>query len=61
MSPIKVSHKSPDKQYFETNLSDGNNTVHMVSFEPKLRKVIEDDYKDGCEIVVSKCSIKRGL
>ena len=59
VSPIKVSHKSPDKKYFETNLSDGYNTVCMVSFEPKLRKVIEDAYKDGCEIAVSKCSAKK--
>jgi len=61
VSPIKVSHKSPDKKYFETNLSDGYNTVCMVSFEPKLRKVIEDAYKDGCKIAASKCSVKRGL
>ena len=33
----------------------------MVSFEPKLRKAVEDAHKDGSEIAVSKCSAKRGL
>ena len=61
VSPIKVSHKSPDKKYFEMNLSDSSNTVRMVSFEPKLKKAVENAYKDGCKIAASKCSVKRGL
>lgn len=61
VSPIKVSRKCADRKYFEANLSDGNKTVRMVSFEPKLRKAVEDAYKDGREIAVSKCSVKRGL
>ena len=33
----------------------------MVSFKPKLRKAVEDACKDGCEIAISKCTVKRGL
>jgi len=61
VSPIKVSRKCAERKYFESNISDGIKTVRMVSFKPKLRKAVEDACKDGCEIAISKCTVKRGL
>lgn len=61
VSPIKVSRKCADRKYFEANLTDGIKTVRMVSFEPNLRKAVEDANKDGREIAVRKCTVKRGL
>ena len=61
LSPIKVSRKCPDRKYFEANLSDGRKTIRMVSFDPNLRKTVEEAHKEKREVAVTKCSVKRGL
>ena len=61
VSLIKVSCKRADRKHFEANISDGSKTVCMVSFEPKLRKAVEDAHKEERKIAVSKYSMKRGL
>lgn len=59
VSPVKKSRNKADVQYFETSLSDGDKTVRLVSFEPRLRKEVEDAYKTKREVAVKNCSVKR--
>lgn len=59
--PIKKSQNKADVQYFEMNLSDGDKTVHLVSFEPRIRKKVEDAYKTRREVAVrNSCMKNRG-
>ena len=59
VSPIKKSRNKADVQYFESNFSDGDRTVRLVSFEPRLRKAVEDAYKTKREVAVTNCCVKR--
>ena len=36
MLPIKASRKNCETMYFEEKLTDGRETVRVVSFDPKL-------------------------
>ena len=41
LSPVKTSRKGTGVKYFEGKLSDGSETVRLVSFEPKLRPQVK--------------------
>ena len=45
VSPIKMSRKRNNVKYFEGQFSDGKKTVHLVSFEPKLRGQLDEAQK----------------
>ena len=59
LSPVKKSRNKADVQYFETSLSDGDKTVCVVSFEPRLRRDVEEAYKTKREVAIKNCSVKR--
>jgi len=59
VSPVKKSQKKTGVEYFETNLNDGKNTVRLVSFNLKMRKEVEDAYKNGREVAVASSCVKR--
>lgn len=61
VSPIKSSRKNADRKYFEMKLSDGDKTVRVVLFEPKLKKEVDEAYKNRLEVSIANCSIKRGI
>ena len=59
VSPVKSSRKKSDIKYFEANLSDGEKTVRVVSFEPRLRAQVEETNKTRRRVAVSNCCVKR--
>ena len=40
-------------------MSDGDKTVRVVSFQPRLRKDVEEAYKTKREVAIKNCSVKR--
>ena len=59
LSPVKTSRNSSTK-YFSTQFSDGNQTIHFVSFEPKLWSQINDATANSTTVSLRNCSVKRG-
>ena len=41
VSPVRPSRKNPEVKYFSGKLSDGQKVVRIISFEPKLRSVLD--------------------
>ena len=60
LSPIKSSRSRTDTKYYDGSISDGVKTVRFVSFEPKLRKQIEEAYDNNYGVSLSNCAVKRG-
>ena len=59
VSPLKSCRKKSDVQYFEANLSNGDKTVLVVSFEPRLRAEVEEANITQHQVAVSNCCVKR--
>ena len=55
--PVKGCRGKVGVKYFEGKLSGGNQTVRMVSFEPKLRGDLERNKKSGEGVAVVNCSV----
>ena len=45
--------------YFDVGLSDGNKTVRVVSFDPKLHSQFEEVKRSGCSVALHNCLLKR--
>ena len=41
VSPVKVRRNNPEVKYFNRKISDGKKVARIISFEPKLRSVLE--------------------
>ncbi len=59
VSPTRKSRAKPDIKFFESLLSDGKETVRVVSFEPKLRAEVEQARESGDEVAVTNCSMQK--
>ena len=57
LSPIKTSRKK--KLFFEARMSDGLKVCRMVSFEPKMHKVMKSLKEIGQAMSLANCIIKR--
>ena len=58
LSVVKESRKNSDVKYFNAKLTDGEKSVRMVSFEPKLREVMEKAKGNKEAVMVKNCVIK---
>ncbi len=59
VSPTRESRTKPEIKFFESLLSDGKETVRVVSFEPKLRAEVEQARESGDEVAVTNCCVKK--
>ena len=57
LSPIKTS-TGKNVKYFTGKLSDGNKTLRMVSFDPKLRPQLLNSYTHKKGVAMAECAIK---
>ena len=48
VSPVKKSKCNPSVKYFDGKISDGKESVHIVSFEPSLRGIFVKVVSDFC-------------
>jgi len=60
LSPIKTSRNDGRTKYFNTQFSDGTETVRFVSFEPKLWSKIDDARANYAAVSIKNCCVKRG-
>ena len=58
LSPVKVSKKNSQVQYFTGKITDGKKTMRMVSFDPKLRVRLDSFCKDETPVAISDCTVK---
>ncbi len=59
VSPVKCSRKRADIKFFEGQLTDGKKTVRVVSFEPKLRREVEQARESGEGVAVTNCCVQK--
>ena len=63
LSPVKISKNDNRYHYFHGQISDGKKSLRLVSFDPKLKNLMEKLKEDKKEIAIENCSIqesKRG-
>ena len=60
VSPIKTSRKRADVKYFDGWISDGEATVRVISFMPKLREDVERAYNAKEAVAITNCIVYRG-
>ena len=58
LSPIKTSHKNSSFKYFDGRLSDGGNSVRLISFDPTLRSSLATSSEEGTTICINNCQVK---
>jgi len=59
VSPVKTGRSNTKVKYFEGQLSDRSKTVRFVSFEPNLRRKVEEAQQKGSAIQLRNCAVKR--
>ena len=59
LSPVKVS-KNCRVRYFDRKMSDGEKSVHVVSFDPALRISLEQSRMERSGVAVINCQVKAG-
>ena len=60
LSPMKTSSNNPDLKYFSGKITDGKKTARVVSFESKLRSVLEKSKEEKEPVAFIDCNIKEG-
>ena len=62
LSPIKTSKKDATKKYFNAAISDGIQTVRMVSFDPALRPKLEKIMnEESSPVGIVNCIVKKSI
>ena len=56
LSPVKLSKKN--QKYFSGRITDGKNTIGVLSFEPSLHGAMEKSHLDENPIALANCQIK---
>ena len=63
LSPMKTSKKDATKKYFNAAISDGKQTLRMVSFDPGLRpqlqKIINEEAEQSSPVALVNCIVKK--
>ena len=57
VSPVRPSRKNPEVKYFSGKLSDGQKVVRMISFEPKLRPVLDKSREERKPVALVNCKV----
>jgi len=55
ISVVLTGKSNMKVKYFEGQLSDGSKTVRFVSFEPNLRRKVEEAQQKGSAIQLRNC------
>ena len=60
VSPIKASRKNPDVKYFSGKITDGKKVARVISFDPKLRSILEKSREEKTSLALVNCNVRKG-
>ena len=60
VSPIKASRKNPDVKYFSGKITDGKKVARVISFDPKLRSILEKSREENTSLALVNCNVRKG-
>ena len=58
LSPVKMSSRNPQVQYFDGRITDGVEVTRMVCFDSKKRTLLDNAREKGMSIGLKKCKVK---
>ena len=58
ISPVKASKSNEQMRYFNAKLSDGNQTIRVISFSPSLHDTFQDFCSKSTPIALTDCQVK---
>ena len=58
LSPMKKSKKDKNVKYFDSQSSDGNKCLHLISFEPSLRQARNNSLTNKDPVCFVDCQVR---
>ena len=56
----KDKQKNPDVKYFSGKITDGKKVARIISFDPKVRSILEKSREEKTSLALTNCNVRKG-